>query len=121
MTDRLICAWLSRHAATIHQRHSLWQYDIVQINPPNRFRSADHAWSRACRDCHRKPDLFVVVLPDQFLLHFLELVAVFAPHVPVLQARMLPPAYQHWSGEWRAFQMVNGNLTWYSWKPEPLS
>lgn len=118
MTDRLICAWLSRHAPTVNQRQSLWQYDIVQIDLPQRFRSASHAWSRACRDCHRKPDLFVVVLPDGFIVPFMELVAVFAPAVPVLQARMLPPTYERWSGEWRALQVVNSELSWYLWKPE---
>lgn len=118
MSDKLICAWLSRHTPTVHQRQSLWQYDILQIDPPDRFRSASHAWSRACKDCHRKPDLFVVVLPDHFIVQFVELVAVFAPQVPVLQARMLPPTYERWSGEWRALNIINGNLDWYSWKPE---
>lgn len=116
--SKLVCAWLSRHAPTVNQKQSLWQYDIVQIDPPNRFRDAQHAWSRGCRDCNRKPDLWVVVLPDHFIAEFVALVNIHSPLVPVLQARMLPPIYDRWSGEWRRLQFSCGQLTWYSWQPE---
>lgn len=120
LTDSpLTCAWLSRHTPTTHQTQSLRAYDIVQVCPMRRFTGPRDAWDTAVRYCDSQPDLFVVVLPSAWETQFVALAHQLAPDIPVLRARMLPPTYRYWSGEWRALDIaVNGELTWKLWKPE---
>lgn len=121
MTRLLVCAWLSRHAPTDSQTASLRAYQIVQIQPKHRFWDAQRTWNLAFRAVGgRTPDLMVVVLPETWIADFVEIAHFCAPTLPVLRARMLPPDYEHWSGEWRALFVRNKVLDWYQWKPEVM-
>lgn len=116
--SKLVCAWLSRHAPTLNQTDNLRAYQIITVQPKKRFWNAQSTWNLAFRACGgRTPDLFVVVLPNEWIGEFVKLAAFCAPSVPVLRARMLPPDYERWSGEWRALYINDGALDWYYWKP----
>lgn len=120
MTQKLICAWISRHAPTVNQIASLHQYEIVQIKARRRFTDAKHAWDVAVSQAGGKPDLLVVVLPQAWIAEFVALAHIHVPAAPVLRAWMLPPDFTAWSGNWQALFLRAGQLDWYVWTPEAV-
>jgi len=95
VSEKPICAWLSRHAPTPAQRNSLANYRIIQL--PNRWDSAETAWRTAKERCGGQPALAVVVMPEDMLCEFISL----AKGTEIIRPKMGVLDHEHWSGVWQ--------------------
>jgi hypothetical protein len=102
MTQKLKCAWLSRHDPTAEQRTSLADFEIVQVD--RTFRNGKEAWVAANEG--GEADIIMAVLPIPMLAELLRL----AGSTPIIRAYMVWPRDRvgepRWSGKWSRVKQV---------------
>ena len=111
MTQKLKCAWLSRHRPTPEQIRSLADYEIVQVC--RRFKDAQEAWEAANEG--GKPAIIMAVLPLDMLYRLLAL----AGDVPIMRTHFIVPTNggpARWSGLWTRVRKVEINAV--RWSPQ---
>jgi hypothetical protein len=106
-----ICAWMSRHAPSQAQRKSLTEYSIVQF--PDRWKSAQEAWTTVKQQCGDSLGIVVAVMPEQMLCAFIEM----AHPTPVIRPKMAFADTDHWTGKWQRVH-IRPSLTYRNWSPE---